>query len=70
MTRKYRLTESHFDKRGNAYKLEGDGYSRQEITNAFYKATDGAPLKEQKRLYEKFYDRCNTPNRKAYNKYL
>jgi hypothetical protein len=64
---KYKLTEAVFDSydsRGIINKLERDGFTRSEITNAFYKVTEGAAHNKQKQIYDRFYDR--THSRKKY----
>lgn len=45
---KYRLTESHIDNPHNHEKLRADGFTRADISKAFYKTTDGASRKERR----------------------
>ncbi len=52
---KYRITESHVDNFANFEKLRADGFSRGDISKAFYNATYGASRSERRYLMGNLY---------------
>lgn len=55
--RKYRITESHLDRKDGITKLEKDGFSREEISRAYHKSVRGANHKESRAVLNRLYDR-------------
>ena len=52
---KYRITESMIDSFANHEKLRSDGFSRGEISKAFYNVTDGASRGERRNIMGNLY---------------
>lgn len=52
---KYKITESMIDSFANHEKLRSDGFTRGEISKAFYNVTDGASRTERRRIMGELY---------------
>jgi hypothetical protein len=57
MATKYKLTISELERAGNIRKLEKDGFNRDTIHRAMYKATDGATTEQRREIIQKLYKR-------------
>lgn len=52
---KYKITESHIDNFNNHEKLRADGFTRADISKAFYNVTAGASTESRRWIMGNLY---------------
>ncbi len=57
MKKKYTLKLNDLEKQGGSERLQRDGFSRQDISQALYKSTDGANSRDREAIMSKLYDK-------------
>jgi methylmalonyl-CoA mutase N-terminal domain/subunit len=54
---KYKININELEKKGGAEKLHRDGYTREDISKALYRETDGASQRQRQDIMNKLYDK-------------
>jgi DNA-binding transcriptional MerR regulator len=57
MATKYRIQPSHLEERHGIARLERDGFSREDISKALYKHTEGSNQQNRTEIMKKLHDR-------------
>jgi hypothetical protein len=56
-TPKYKINATMISQKGEIAKLERDGHSREDISKAIYRATDGATVEQRRKIVSDLYER-------------
>lgn len=54
---KYKININELERKGGAEKLQRDGYTREDISKALYRETDGASQRQRQDIMSKLYDK-------------
>lgn len=54
---KYKITPGMLERRGEVAKLERDGHTRESISKAIYRVTDGATVEQRRKIVSDLYER-------------
>ena len=54
---KYKISINELERKGGAEKLRRDGYTREDISKALYRETDGASQRQRQDIMSKLYDK-------------
>jgi len=57
MKKKYTLKLNDLEKKGGVERLMRDGFTRQDISQTLYKATEGASSRERESIMSQLHDK-------------
>ena len=52
---KYQIKPHHLEDKGGCERLKRDGFTREQISKALYKITDGAKQQERTKIMDNLY---------------
>lgn len=55
--KKYQIKLNDLEQRGGVERLKRDGFNREDISKALYKATDGAPSEVREKILSQLHNK-------------